>query len=386
MAQQIQTTLLPENITINCIDVASTYIPAQKVGGDYYDIMPVGKNKVLFMLGDVANKGVPAALVMASVHAIIHAYLNPGQDVQVTNIMSQLNDILCNDIIKDRSMFLTMFMGYIDLDSGILEYCNGGHPPAFYYQSSNKEFLRLKSMATLVGQFAGLPFRSSKIKIGPGDRIFIYSDGLIEAENKSGVLYGLNRLEEFFKAGIAFDIQKFNQVVKEEIDHYRIGSREESMDDFTTLVLDINQPEDQKMKYNFAYVSSLAQLEKLYNDIETVISDNNLSARIANTLKVVISEAFTNAVIHAHKNDESKKIQISITLNKTSVSADILDEGSCHGLEELRNHKINSNPMAENGRGLGIIRELTDEVEFSMRPQGGLRMRILLNLEHENLK
>ncbi|MEE9441164.1 MAG: SpoIIE family protein phosphatase [candidate division Zixibacteria bacterium] len=386
LAQQVQTTLLPESVTMKGIDVASTYIPARKVGGDYYEIMPIGKNKMLFMLGDVANKGIPAALVMTSVHAIIHANIGSGKNIQVTHLMAQLNDILCNDIIKDRSMFLTMFMGYIDLDSGVMEYCNGGHPPAFYYRASNRNTLRLKSKATLVGQFAGLPFRSSKIKIGPGDRIFIYSDGINEAEDKGGLLYGLDRLEEFFKAGIAFDTKRFNQVVKEEIDRYRIGSRKESTDDFTTLVIDINQPEEQKKEYDFKYVSSLTQLEKLYNDLDTATGENNLSAKIANLIKVVISEAFTNAVIHAHKNDESKKIHVSLTLNKSSIIADILDEGTCRGLEELKNHNLNIDPLAESGRGLGLIKELADEVEFSRRPQGGLRVRILLKPDQENIQ
>lgn len=381
LAQQVQTTLLPESVDIKGIDIATTYIPARKVGGDYYDIKSIDKTKILFILGDVANKGVPAALVMTSVHAIIHAYINSGQEIQVTNIMSQLNDILCNDIIKDRGMFLTMFMGYIDLEAGTMEYCNGGHPPAFYYRASNKSILRLKSKATLIGQFAGLPFRSSKIKIGPGDRIFTYSDGIIESEDKAGTLYGLDRLEKFFKAGLAFDTPRFNQLVKEEIDRYGIGSREESVDDFTTMVLDIKKQEEENKIYEFTYISSLTQLEKLYKNLDTITGENNLNSKLANSLKVVVSEAFTNAIIHAHKNDESKKIQVNLTLNKKRLTADILDKGTVRGLEKFEKHNLDVDPQAEGGRGLGLITELTDEANFSLRPEGGLKVSIVFNRE-----
>ncbi|MCK5127726.1 MAG: SpoIIE family protein phosphatase [candidate division Zixibacteria bacterium] len=376
VAREVQATLLPSSMEFEGLQLASTYIPARQVSGDYYDFIPIDKNRILFLLGDVTNKGVPAALVMTSVHAIIHAYVNSKLPIRVTDIICQLNDILCNDVIKGREMFITLFMAFMDLKEGTMEYCNGGHPPPFYYRASKKLTQRLKPGGTLVGQFAGLPYRSTKIKIFPGDRIFTYSDGLIEAENRAGELYGLDRLEEFFKAGIMLDAKRFDNVVKEEIERFSVGSREESIDDFTTLVVDVLK-EEKKKSFEFVYRSSLDNLQQLYLDLASVIDEYNIGEKLAKSLNVTISEAVTNSIIHAHKYDESKKVILKMSLNKKQLVADILDEGKCCSVSTIKDHDLNVGFLAEGGRGLGLIKKLSEEVIISLRPTGGLRVRII---------
>ena len=377
VAHEVQTTLLPDISEIDGLRIASTYIPARQVGGDYYDLIPIGHDKLLFLLGDVTNKGVPAALVMTSVYAIIHAYVNAGQPIQVTDLITQLNDILCNDIIKGRGMFITIFIAYIDLEQGTMEYCNGGHPPPFYYRKGTGRTERLKPGGPLVGQFAGLPYRSTKIHIHPGDRIFTYSDGLIEAENKQGELYGLDRLEEFFKAGLVLDTERFNTVLKEEIDRYSVDSREESIDDFTTLVVDIKDVEAKEHMYEFTYASTLDSLAVVYSDLDTFFDRHKVSAKLQNSLRVTISEAITNAIIHANNYAKDKVVKLRLHINKSQLTADILDQGNCIGINTIKQPDLGGDFMAEGGRGLGLIKQLSDDLKITLRPSGGLRIRII---------
>ena len=132
LARQVQATFLPDDIHMPGLSVAASYHPARQVGGDYYDLIPLSDRKLFFLIGDVTSKGAPAALVMTAVYSIVRAYVTGGRDIDVTAIISHLNDFLCNDIIKDREMFITLFMAYVDLDTGRMEYCNGGHlPPLF---------------------------------------------------------------------------------------------------------------------------------------------------------------------------------------------------------------------------------------------------------------
>lgn len=383
VAREIQATLLPEKETIDGINIASTYIPARQVGGDYFDVIPIGKTKLLFLLGDVTNKGVPAALVMTSVHAVIHAYVNSGQSICITDIITQLNDILCNDVIKGRDMFITLFLAFIDLEEGTMEYCNGGHPPPFYYRSSNGRTIRLKPGGPLVGQFAGMPYRSTKIKVSSGDRIFTYSDGLIEAENRQGELYGLDRLEEFFKAGVMLDAERFNSVVREEIMRYSIGSTEESIDDFTTLLVDVRDSADADEEYEYSFDSNLDALEQLYSHLDSIFKGHDIEPAIANPITVTVSEAVTNAIIHANRYDPEKKVIVRFTLNKKRFTADILDEGSCRGIDAIRSPDLDGDFAAEGGRGLGLIKKLSDELLITPRASGGLQVRIMYDLKRE---
>ncbi|MEZ5359469.1 MAG: SpoIIE family protein phosphatase [Candidatus Zixiibacteriota bacterium] len=384
VAREIQATLLPEKETIEGVRIASTYIPARQVGGDYFDVIPIGKKKLLFLLGDVTNKGVPAALVMTSVHAVIHAYVNSGQPIRITDIIMQLNDILCNDVIKGRDMFITLFIAFIDLEEGTMEYCNGGHPPPFYYRATQGRTIRLKPGGPLVGQFAGLPYRSTKIKISNGDRVFTYSDGLIEAENRGGELYGLDRLEEFFNAGVLLDTVRFNSVVREEIERYSVGSSEESIDDFTTLVVDIREEQEKEETHEFTYESNLASLEKLYGDLDFIYDHYGIDPKTANYMSITISEAVTNGIIHANKYDPDKKVILRFSLNKNRLNADILDEGDCRGIDSIKSPDLDGDFAAEGGRGLGLIKKLSDDLFISPRKSGGLQVRIVYELKNKN--
>lgn len=383
LAREVQTTLLPNGVKIRGLNVATNYIPARQVSGDYYDLIPISDRKLFFLLGDVTSKGVPAALVMTAVYSIVRAYATPGQDIDVRKVISHLNDLLCNDIIKDRDMFITLFMAYIDLDKGMMEYCNGGHPPVYYYRAASGDFIHLKPGGPLVGQFAGLSYQTTRVKVGKGDRLFCYTDGVIEAENHRGELYGLARLEEFFKAGIMLDTERFSDVIKEEINRYSQGAAEESTDDITTLVIDFVNDNHDMSCYEFTYPSKLENLAKMYADLSEVLNRHGVSEKIMREMQVAVSEAFTNAVVHAHGGDEEKKIGLSIELNKYSIAADIVDEGSDHDIDAIKSVRLNRDSSAISGRGMGIIRRLSDQLEIRKLENGGVGVRIIRYLKKD---
>ncbi len=380
LAREVQTTFLPDKIRINGLSIAANYFPARQVGGDYYDLIPIGNDKLFFLLGDVTNKGMPAALVMTSVYSIVRAYITSGQPINVRKIMVHLNDLLCNDIIRGRDMFITLFMAYIDLSTGMMEYCNGGHPPAMYFRLAKNEIIPLKRGGPLVGQFAGLQYLATRVKVSPGDRIFCYTDGVIEAENRRGQLYGIKRLEEFFKAGLALSTERFSGVIKEEIDRYAQGASPDAIDDLTTLVIDLVGENDLFDTREFTYSSVLGNLERLYFDLGQVLADTKLDVNTVNSIKVAVSEAFTNAIIHAHKRDRKKKVRVITKLNKKQFIADIQDHGAGFSGSQHLNRDLGRNPMAESGRGLAIINKLADSVEINSLPDQGTSIKMVWNI------
>jgi phosphoserine phosphatase RsbU/P len=380
LACQVQTTLLPESFGVRGLQVASTYLPAGHVGGDYYDIIPLTDRRVLFLLGDVTNKGVPAALVMTAAYSIIHGYVGSRREIDIQDLMSHLNEVLCRHIIKSRDMFITLFAAFVDIDAGTMEYSNGGHPPAFFSRAGSGEVVRLKEGGPPLGQFAGQTYRSVVLPVAGGDRVFCYSDGLIEAENGRGERYGLARLEEFFISGKTAAADGFNQAVKEEIARFGVDAGRETRDDFTTLVFDVLKNDSGGERYQFVYPSRLDVLDTFYGDMERVFGRHHIGPKIAHPFRLAVSEAFTNAIIHAHGQDPGKLIDVSIAVNDGRLSADITDEGSCWKNGGMKQFDPARDPAAESGRGLGLIQRLSDEVSFARSSRGGTTVTITKKL------
>jgi len=379
LARQVQTTFLPEETRMTGFKIASVYAPAWQVGGDYYDIIPIAKGKLFFLLGDVTHKGLSAALVMTAVYSIIRAFVTSEPNIDIKEIMGRLNSILCKDIIKAREMFITLFMAYVDIEEGWLEYCNGGHPPALFYRAAKGETQQLKQTGPLVGQFVGVNYLSNRIEIGRGDRILCYTDGLIEAQDKNGELYGLSRLERFFRSGVELDAEAFSNLVKAEIDRYSREVDQNSIDDLTILVIDFMR--DYKSdKYRFTYPSHLESLERMYSDLDIVFKRHELAHEVIHPFQLAVSEAVTNAIVHAHQEDSSKQIIVSIELNHSEIIADIVDEGTTLGLDRIRQADLGGDALAESGRGIGLIRKLSDEAVFREVPGGGTEVRIVKRL------
>ncbi|MDD4052987.1 MAG: serine/threonine-protein phosphatase, partial [candidate division Zixibacteria bacterium] len=319
-------------------------------------------------------------LVMTAAYSIIHAYVGSGRAIDIQSLMSHLNEVLCGHIIKSRDMFITLFMAFVDIDKGEIEYSNGGHPPAFFHRAATGETVRLKDGGPPLGQFAGQTYRSVVMPISGGDRVFCYTDGLIEAENGAGERYGLARLEDFFIAGKAMSADQFNQAAKEEITRFSIDAARETRDDYTTLVFDILEQEPGGEKYQFVYPSRLDVLDTLYHDMEKVFERHHIGPDISRPLQLAVSEAFTNSIIHAHGQDPGKLIDVSIDVNDKRFSADITDEGSCWQTGGVKQFDPVRDPAAESGRGLGLIQRLSDEVTFRRSPRGGTTVTITKKL------
>lgn len=379
LARQVQATFFPEDTLFDGVRVEARYIPARQVGGDYYDLIP-SKGKLFFLIGDVSNKGAPAALVMTSVYSIIRSSVTSDRPVEITKLMAHLNDILCNDIIKTHGMFITLFMACLDTETGFLEYCNGGHPPPFYVRASNGEVIPLKDGGPLVGQFPGTVYRSQRIEVARGDRIFCYTDGVIKAADRAGQLYGLRRLEDFAAAGSGLDAAEFTRAVKSEIDRFSQGADGESVDDYTTIVIDVIDSSPCLARHELHYTSSLEELEHMYADLDRIYAQNAIPNEAVNPIRVAVSEAMTNAVIHAHAGDVSKKIVVTVEIYTDRVEIEVADEGK--GLTDPVGIEFDpvGSPDAEGGRGLGLIKHLMDEVGIDARPEGGTVVRMIKRL------
>jgi phosphoserine phosphatase RsbU/P len=193
VARQIQFGLLPfEPLVVDGFEIRTAMRPANTVGGDYFDLVDIGPGRLAVVVGDVAGKGMPAALLMALLQGSLRTLLVAGFRGQ--ELVSKLNAHLCANIPANR--LVTLFYGELDTESGSLAYVNAGHNPPFFLCGSAAA-CPLPATGPALGILETAVFASERVRLDRGDRLFLYTDGVTEAENARDDAYGEERLVEY---------------------------------------------------------------------------------------------------------------------------------------------------------------------------------------------
>jgi|GEM_PF-858305 len=192
IANEIQMSLLPRKFpSTDKFDMYGFSIPAKGVGGDYFDYMKFGPNKVGIVIADVSGKGVPAALIMVMIRSITRTIASLSKDANM--VLSQLNNSLSGDIVEDR--YATAFYCALDAEKRILNYSNAGHGPLLLFRSKTKEFELLDTEGMPVGIMPNVEYGQDFIILDKGDIGVLYTDGITEAMNEAHDLFGMDRLQ-----------------------------------------------------------------------------------------------------------------------------------------------------------------------------------------------
>lgn len=197
VAREIQHAILPRTFKLkldaaDSVDIHASMVAAKDVGGDFYDFFPIDDHRIGFTMADVSGKGVPAAIFMAVSRTLIKATGIRG--LPSNECISTVNNMLCDESVD--SMFVTVFYGIYDLNTGMIDFTNAGHnPPYILHADGSVEML--KSECNLVlGAVEGMPFKNESLQLEKGDTLVMYTDGVTEAENIDHHQFGETRLEE----------------------------------------------------------------------------------------------------------------------------------------------------------------------------------------------
>lgn len=192
LANQIQSKLLPQSMPhLSGYDLAGTSSPARSVGGDFFDFVPMETNQLCFWVGDVAGKGLPAALTMATIQATLRGDTAATHDV--ARILDRANRYLCSN--TTRSTFVTLFLGILDAKKHEVSFGNAGHNRPLLF-SSGEEPETLDYGDLVLGFAEQVEYSVQKVELRPGDVLVVYSDGINEAMNRSREQFGEQRLIE----------------------------------------------------------------------------------------------------------------------------------------------------------------------------------------------
>lgn len=236
IAKQVQETILAEDLDhIMGAEIGVAYFPAGEVGGDFYDVLKLSDDSFIVILGDVSNKGIPAALVMSACSGVIKSILDMNPTISVSELAMKVNRLMAGTIIKEREMFVTMFFARFDLNQMKLTYCNAGHLPGLLWSEADKAIVSLVDGGPIVGQFSDIDYLQGEQTIKSDDRLFLFTDGLTEAADSENHLFGRERAEQVFISEIDLAPKEFCHRVKDWVDRFSEGATEDSHDDFTIL-------------------------------------------------------------------------------------------------------------------------------------------------------
>jgi sigma-B regulation protein RsbU (phosphoserine phosphatase) len=231
LGRQIQHDMLPQvPLLLGLTEIKGVSVPAREVGGDFFNYFQLGNGTVALIVGDVSGKGVGAALLMANIQASLRTRLMLGQD------LASLARELDRDIESSTPgpVYATLFVGIFDPATRLLRCVNAGHNPQFVIRHGGR-LERMESTGLPIGLISGHGYSEQRVQLESGDVVFFYTDGSVEAENRAGDMFGMERLEAALaRAGAADDILA---AVEAEITKFRAGV--ELSDDATMMAVKV---------------------------------------------------------------------------------------------------------------------------------------------------
>lgn len=230
VAASIQQRIIPDKLPlINSYDIAGINIPSREVGGDYYDCINLGKGKYAFIIADVSGKGIAAALLVNTLNAALYSYLE--FDLPQSEITSRLNKLIYNSSPPDK--FITYFIAVLDTETGTLDAVNAGHNPILLLRKDGSLEM-IDAGGVGLGMFnLGIPYMGQKMILNPGDKLFLYTDGIPEAMDIDQNEYSDERMINYIKSHSDLSA---NEMIRGIVDDVKLhsGAAEQS-DDITAL-------------------------------------------------------------------------------------------------------------------------------------------------------
>lgn len=381
-AKQIQLSALPTNFPEHeDYEIFAEMIAAKEVGGDFYDFYKLNDNTVAFLVADVSGKGIPAAMFMMTAKTIIKDLAENG--LAVNDIFTKANEKLCAN--NESGMFVTVWMGTLDLATGNLKYANAGHnPPLLLHENGEFEYLRSRAGFVLAGM-EGVHYRLNEINLSAGDRIFLYTDGVTEATNAESNLYGEERLIHFMNTKRSLEAPKLLKELKKNIDEF-VGDAPQ-FDDITMLMLDYKMTNDDNTLEK-VFPAKEDALSDVLGFIEEMLDKIGCPTKSTMAICVAIEEVFVNIARYAYGNkDGDVKLAIELSENDNTVIFRISDKGV--PFDPLKKPDPDVTLSAEEreigGLGIFIVKNTMDSVSYSYK-NGENILTMTKKFEKENVQ
>ncbi|NRB37208.1 MAG: SpoIIE family protein phosphatase [Pseudomonadales bacterium] len=383
-AHQIQMSMLPGNGEILSshafYQLWAKLIPAKSVGGDLYQFSLQQNHKLIFIVGDVSDKGVPAALFMAKTTSLFKQQINSGQSPEL--IMYQINNALVEN--NDACMFVTLFYAELNLLNGEMVYVSAGHHSPILIRDSQVIEMEQQGGAAL-GLLDDMEYVLNKTTLQAKDKLFIYTDGIDEAFNPQREMFGLPNLLNFLQLNQTLTVDNIGIECLNTVKDFTAG--EEQSDDITVMALEF-QPTfeflieaDISETHYFHLRPELVAIETCFTQITEFSQQQGFPESLTGTMKLVAEEVLVNAIQYGcAKTEEDLYFVLGIT--DSAVLMEFIDPGFVYNpLEEAP--EPNNGEMDEiqiGGLGVHFVKSISQKQQYQRK---GLYNHLCILLEHK---
>ncbi|MFZ0015360.1 MAG: SpoIIE family protein phosphatase [Acidimicrobiia bacterium] len=386
VAALIQQTLLPKELpAINGWHVDAFYRPARAVGGDFYDFVTLDDDRLGVVIGDVTDKGVPAALVMATCRSMLRAAALKHDSPSA--VLADVNEGLVPEI--PPAMFVTCLYAIIDTKAGEVTLANAGHN--LPYVRTSRGVVELRATGMPLGLMPGMAYEETSYRLDGGDVMVLTSDGITEAHSPDGEMYGFSRLmgrvakktkEEDMCNALVEDLERWT------------GPGSEQEDDITLVVVrrttsasesasTFGATDAEQVLASFTVPSIEGNERVAIEKVAEVVGPLGLEMAKLEKLKTAVGETVMNAIEHGNENDPALDVGVTVAVNEERVSVRVTDLGGDKVIPDASTPDIEAKLAGEQtprGWGLFLVGEMVDEVNRS-RENGSHVVELVMNRE-----
>ena len=359
LARQIQLSSLPNVFPPyperRDFDLYACMDTAREVGGDFYDFFMLDNHTLVFLVADVSGKGVPAALFMMKAKTELHTLMESGLDVD--EAMTEANRRLCED--NESGMFVTVWLGRLDLACGRLCYANAGHnPPLIAHVDGRFEYFKEAKPNLFLAGMDGVRYRKNVTDVEPGDKLFLYTDGITEAVDTVQSMYGEERLRSLLCGMSDFGPRAACEAVREDVAAFAGGA--EQSDDITMLAVSVEALRGRDRVVTRADMDSVAIVADFF---AARVPRLGADARVAGRIRVCVDEAYSNICRYSG----ATRAVVDVVRKGGSLIVEFGDNGAAFDptgtAEPDCTLSVEERPVG--GLGIHLIRSMAENVEYS---------------------
>ena len=365
IARDIQMSMIPKAVQSDServeVDISGVVVPAKEVGGDLYDFY-VRDGYLFFCIGDVSGKGVPAALVMSVTRSLFRSVSAHEKSPQ--RILGAMNEAMADT--NENNMFVTFFLGVLDLSDGHLRYCNAGHNAPVRLGNGTKEFLDVVPNLPL-GAVSGTKYQEQDTTLSCGEGLFLYTDGLTEAENADHRLFGTERLLETV---LHAEGKKADALVKTMAGAVKTHIQgNEPSDDLTMLAVRYTNPSLSDGWERHVILREIAEMPRLQRFMQTVSEHARLDHALSMNLNLALEEAVSNVLLYAYQNGAGGAVSVGAVVWKDRIDFTVTDSGIPFDPTLIPDPDLSADVKDRPVGGLGIylVRRIMDQVTYARK-------------------
>lgn len=357
IAKEIQLKALPnEFVTGKDVEIVAELSAAKEVGGDFYDYYALDSDHIAITIGDVSGKGIPAAMFMMKAITTLKTYAQSGR--HPSEILKDVNKQLC--LGNDSKMFVTCFFGILNTKTGEFEYTNAGHNKPIIGTKHNFKYLDCYSGFVLAAMDE-LVLKDEVITIEKGSIITLYTDGITEARNINGELYGADRLIEFYNKEEIATLIDLQYELKDNISYFVKDAPQ--ADDMTFLLLEY-QGDEMNIK-SIEVESSKNNLNKVLDFAHKFLEDNKIYT-LGVQIDLILDELYSNVNKYAYDGDEGIfHLRMNYNKTKKELSLTLVDKGKEFNPLKTNPKKVEDKNAQEGGLGILIVKNFADSISYN---------------------